>query len=149
MTKEKLVELKERLKYLRTQARDDVANQLDHSRKEGASTAEDSAYGEILDRQRHIEEEIVAISNQINLASIIKVEKTGNKKVDIGSELVVEFNNIRDRFKIVGELEADPLEGKISNESPVGKSLIGKVEGDIIEVQTPVLTMVYKILEII
>ena len=55
----------------------------------------------------------------------------------------------QDKFTIVGELEADPLQGKISNESPVGSALIGKKEGDLVEVKTPVIKMNYKIIEVI
>lgn len=148
MTQEKFNELKNKLEELKTNGREEIANELDKARKEGEYTAEDSSYGGILEKQRRLEEEIAEISNQLKNAVIIEKPKSKGV-IDIGSEVIVEFMGKQDKFTLVGEVEADPANGKISNESPVGKALIGKKEGDVVEVKTPVLNMKYKILEVI
>jgi len=148
LTSEKYEELKMRLDELKTKGREEMADKLDQSRKEGIMSAEDSHYAEILENQRLMEEEIELISDQLKNAEIIEKVKKGGV-VEIGSEVIVEFMGKSDKFMIVGEIEADPSKGKISNSSPVGKELIGKKEGDEVQVKTPVVTMKYKILEII
>lgn len=148
LTSEKYEELKTRLEELKTKGREEMANKLDLSRKEGIMSAEDSHYAEILENQRLMEEEIEQISDQLKNAEIIEKVKKGGV-VEIGSEVIVEFMGKSDKFMIVGEIEADPSKGKISNSSPVGKELIGKKEGDEVQVKTPVVVMKYKILEII
>lgn len=148
LTSEKYEELKTHLEELKTKGREEMANKLDLSRKEGIMSAEDSHYAEILENQRLMEEEIEQISDQLKNAEIIEKVKKGGV-VEIGSEVIVEFMGKSDKFMIVGEIEADPSKGKISNSSPVGKELIGKKEGDVVQVKTPVVVMKYKILEII
>jgi transcription elongation factor GreA len=148
LTSEKYEELKARLEELKTKGREEMANKLDQSRKEGTISAEDSNYSEILENQRLMEEEIEQISEQLKNAEIIEKTKKGGV-VEIGSEVIVEFMGKVDKFMIVGEIEADPSKGKISNSSPVGRELLGKKEGQEFEVKTPVVTMKYKILEII
>lgn len=68
------------------------------------------------------------------LAKVKIVEKPTSQKIDMGSEVVIEMGGKRQRYTIVSSLETDPLQGKISNESPLGKSLIGKTTGDTFEV---------------
>lgn len=150
MTKSKYDQLEAELKEMVTSAREEIANELDMARKEGENTGEDSNYAEILDKQRNLEDNIITVAEQLKNAVIIEQEK--NKKensIQLGSVVIVEFMGKQDKFTIVGELEADPLQGKISNESPVGSALIGKKEGDLVEVKTPVIKMNYKIIEVI
>lgn len=150
MTKSKYDELEEELKELVGHGREEVANELDQARKEGENKGEDSNYGEILDKQRNMEDTIATIAEQLKNAVIIEQEKTKKENiVQLGSVVIVEFMGKQDKFTIVGELEADPLNGKISNESPVGNALMNKKEGDTVEVKTPVVKMKYKIIEVI
>lgn len=82
-------------------------------------------------------------------SAVIVEPKAGNKKVVLGSKVSLKSEAGKTKeFQVVGTVEADPLEGKISDESPIGQALLGKKEGDEVEIQTPADTTVYTIASI-
>ncbi len=99
-----------------------------------------------------IEERMKNIEKVLENAKIIrktsKTPSSHSQKVTIGKTVVVESDGKIDEFTIVGTMEANPSEGKISNESPLGKALIGKKIGETVTVKTPLVTDTYKILKI-
>ncbi len=101
-------------------------------------------------------EELAFIDGRIEelemlLKQVVIIEETGHHKsktVDLGSQVTVRVKGKKEIFTLVGEWEADPVEKKISHESPLGKALFGKVVGDDIEVEAPAGKMVYTVVEI-
>ncbi len=141
LTKEGLEELKQRLDYLIIEKRQEVNENLKHARSLG-DLSENAEYDAAKNEQAQVEAEIVEIEEKIKHHVII--ESGSKHKVSIGSTVEVEYlGEIEDGedakmiVRIVGETEADFAEGKISNESPLGKALIGKKEKDVVKVVTP------------
>ena len=149
LTKEGYKELEERLEYLKTVARVDVANKIEVARSFG-DISENSEYDAAREEEALVEQEIQQITNSLRNAKIISKVKTENGKVAVGCTVEVLDLEYKDELtlKIMGSFEADPTKGLISNESPLGKALIGKVKGDIVEVATPQNVEKYKILSV-
>lgn len=151
ITKEGFEKLKTELEYLKTQKRAEVAEKIRIARGFG-DLSENAEYDEAKAEQAKVETRISEIEIQIKNAEIIKEKKnTKTKTVGIGD--TVKIHDIkRDKemtVSIVGTVEADLTKNKISNESPVGKALIGRKKNDVVEVVTKIGTIEYKILEII
>lgn len=91
-----------------------------------------------------LEEKISKLEDVIRGGQIIKSPTKKCEKIDLGAEVTVEVKGQEDKFVLVGTMEADPALGKISNESPVGRALVGHKEGDKVTVSSPIQT-VYKI----
>lgn len=87
------------------------------------------------------------LENEVRISEVANFVK-GSGVVQMGSKIKVKFNGDEQAFDIVGSNEADPLGGKISNESPIGRALMGKKAGDKVKVDTPSGEKVYKILEV-
>lgn len=141
LTQEGLEELKSRLDYLIVYLRDDVAKKLQHARELG-DLSENAEYDAAKQEEGQVAAEIKEIEEKIKNAVII--EKSGTHKISIGNTVTVEYLGKLDededatmQVTIVGETEADFSKGKISNESPLGKALIGKKEKDTIRFTTP------------
>ncbi len=111
--------------------------------REFGDLAENAEYQSARQEQEKLEARITEIENILQNAQLITRPK-GDSKVHIGSTVTVK-NNDSKQFQVVGTVEADPLNGKISDESPIGKALIGKKLGDEIEIVTPSDTIKYKI----
>lgn len=147
ITLEKFKLLKQHVKELKSIKRKDIADKLSQFR-DSVDLVEDSSYTEILQEQAHLEEEIDQIEFLMQNASIIKERKS--VKIRLGS-LVTMTNMLNRRklqCKIVGPFDVDPINNDISHESPLGKALIGKRKGDIVEIAIPSGISKYKILEI-
>lgn len=114
--------------------------------KEFGDLSENASWDDAKERQAFIEGRIVEIENILKNA--VAIEKGDISKVDIGSTVHVELEGGTQEFQIVGSTEADPAVGKISNESPIGKALIGKKPGDEVEVKVPAGVLTYKISKI-
>lgn len=101
--------------------------------------SENSEYDEAKNEQAQVEERIAKLELMVRNAKIIDESDLNTDVVNIGSTVKVKEmeSGDEDEYTIVGSAEADPLEGKISNESPVGQALIGKIIGDIVEVEVP------------
>lgn len=105
--------------------------------KEQGDLSENAEYDEARDEQRDIEARIQEIQTILQNVEIVGDEKVAKNRISVGSTVTildVEFDE-EDTFKIVGSVEADSMNGKISNESPVGKALIGKKKGDTVDVE--------------
>ncbi len=149
ITYEGLKKLEDELEELKTVKRKEVAKKIAEAREQGdlSENAEyDAAKAEQLEYENRIEE----IEQILKYAEVVVEDEVDLGKVSIGCKVKImdlEYNDEMD-FKIVGSTEADSLKGKISNESPVGKALIGKKTGDTVKVQTQSGTIKYRILNI-
>lgn len=150
LTREGMKKLEEQLEHLKTVRRPEVAEQIKQARAFG-DISENAEYDEAKNDQAKIEGEISAIENTLRVAKLIDDDIVRTDMATIGTSVKVEDVNAGSakQFHIVGSAEADPIERKISNESPVGKALIGHKIGDVVNVNVPNgSTMVLRILEI-
>lgn len=141
--------LEEELQYLKTTKRKEITEKIKLALSFG-DLSENSEYDEAKNDQAFLEGKIAQIENMLKNAVIIDESELKNDVVSVGSKVKVmdyEFDE-EVLFSIVGSAEADPMENKISNESPVGSALIGKKVGDVVEVQVPDGVNKYKILDI-
>jgi transcription elongation factor GreA len=146
ITKKGLEKLKEELAYLKKVKRKEVSERIKKA-LEGGDISESGEYAEAKEEQAFTEGKIAEISNKIKNAVIIESKKEPGV-VDIGSTIFVKFDNDQAQYTIIGSSEANPSEGKISNESPIGKAFLGHEVGDIVEVETPSGLMKYEIVKI-
>ena len=138
LTQEGLAKLGEELEFLKTVRRPQVAERIRQA-KELASTQNNAEYDDAKNEQAFVEGRILTLEKMIQDATIIDEEQAHHaKEVRIGSTVtVVEEKDKKQIFTIVGSAEADPKQGKISNESPVGVALLGKRVGDEVQVSVP------------
>ena len=144
-----LKKLEEELHDLKVVKRKEVAEKIKEAREQG-DLSENAEYDAAKDEQRDIEARIEEIEKILKNAEVFVEEEVDLDKINIGCKvriLDVEENEEL-VYKMVGSTEANSLKGKISNESPVGKALIGAKKGDTVEVETQVGILKYKILEI-
>lgn len=146
LSKKRYEELKKELHILKTVKRREVAERLKQA-KEYGDLSENSEYNEARDEQEQVEKRIFELEELLKNASIIKKSK-GSIRVIVGSSVTVKKDNRIHKYQIVGSSEARPEEGKISNESPLGKAFLGKKVGDLVEVATPRGKEVYQIISI-
>ena len=136
ISKEGLEKYIEELNFLKGEKRTEIAEKIKEAREQG-DLSENAEYDVAKNEQRDIELRIEEIENIIKNAEV--VEKSDLKKGTIGVGSHVKLLYIKENdeveYDIVGASEADSLNGKISNESPLGKELLGKKKGDVIEVQ--------------
>lgn len=142
-TKEGLEEVKRELEKLKT-TRPEAVAKLAEARSMG-DLSENGLYTAAKARLRSMDSRIFQLTMQIRLADVIK---SNINSVGIGTSVEVETNKKKRVFHLVGDYEADPLEGKISQHSPLGKALIGKKVGDTALVKTPTVNVSYQILRI-
>ncbi|NPV44851.1 MAG: transcription elongation factor GreA [Firmicutes bacterium] len=149
LTPEGLKKLEAELEYLKTVKRREVALKIKQAISFG-DISENSEYEEAKNEQAFIEGRIATLEKMLRNAKIIDDMDIGTDVVSIGSRVRVQDMELGDEFvyTIVGSAEADPANYKISNESPVGKALLGKTVNSIVEIDVPVGVIRYKILEI-
>jgi len=148
LTPEGLVRLEEELEYLRTVRRQEVAEKIQQS-KELRSSVISPEYEEAKNEQGFVEGKILEIERVIKNAKIIHHEDINVDFVQVGNEVRVQpQDGSEEYYTIVGSAEAKPGEGRISNESPMGKALLGKRVGDEVEVEAPAGPLKLRILEI-
>jgi transcription elongation factor GreA len=152
LTPEGFAKKQERLEYLRTVKRKEVADYI-HDAKEAGDISESSAYEEAKHEQAKVEGEILELERLLAVAVVMTPDMYGNvegpRVVRIGMQVDVETDNGASRkFKLVETFEADPKSGLISDQSPVGKALMGHKEGDEVSVSTPGGVTSYTILSI-
>ena len=141
--------LEQELQELRTVRRKDVAEKIKEARGQG-DLSENAEYDAAKEEQAEIEARILIIEKMLRNAELIDEDDLDKDSVGIGStvSLLDEEFNEELSFTIVGSLEADPFDGKISNESPLGQALLQKRLGDIVTVDAPDGIIRYKILNI-
>lgn len=146
LSEEGLKKLKQELYELKTKKRQDIARRLEHAKSLG-DLSENAEYQETKEEQSFVEGEIGELEERIRSAILIK-KSTAADRVSIGSTVRVKSPHGEETFMIVGMEESDPVRGKISNESPLGKAFLGRKIGDTAEVKIPAGVTVYTILEI-
>lgn len=146
LTQEGLEKLKKELDYLKNVKRKEVIQRI-QAAKELGDLSENAEYADAKEEQSFIEGRIIEIENILNKSVIISEENRGDM-ITVGSSVVIDCSGKEQRFTIVGSNEADPSKGYISNESPMGKALLGKKVGDVFEVNTPRGPLKCKILKI-
>ena len=144
-----LKKLEEELHDLKVVKRKEVAGKIKEAREQG-DLSENAEYDAAKDEQRDIEARIEEIEKILKNAEVVVEDEVDLDKISVGCKVRVhDFEFDEDiELKLVGSTEANSLEGKISNESPVGKALMGAHKGDIVEVELPSGIMKYKVLEI-
>lgn len=147
MTKEGIAELEQELTNLIAE-RGPIAERIKTAREFG-DLAENAEYSAARQEQERAETRIAEIENILQNATVIKKPK-GDSKVQLGSSVKLKGKDGKVKeFQVVGTVEADPLNGKISDESPIGQALLGKKEGETVEIVTPAATTSYKIADIL
>lgn len=149
LTYEGLKQLEDELQDLKVNRRKQVAQKIKEAREQG-DLSENAEYDAAKDEQRDIEARIEEIDKILKNAEVVVEEDVDVNKINIGCKVIIkdlEFGDVLE-YKIVGSTEANSLKGKISNESPVGKALIGSKRGEVISVETQAGDIQYEILEI-
>lgn len=139
LTAEGVEKYEKRLEYLKTTARTEIAEQIKTARAFG-DLSENAEYDAAKIEQARIEYEIVEIEAMLKNVVLIDEDTLNTNVVDVGSNVTVKMlsaGGMERTFQIVGSAEANPYENRISNESPVGKTLLGHKVGELVEIQTP------------
>jgi len=150
VTKAGLKKLQDELTDCKDGRRKQVAQRLKEAIAYG-DLSENSEYEEAKNEQAFVEGRIAELEIMISHAKIITDDKHGQDSVQIGTTVTVQNITEKDdpeTYTIVGSTEADPMEAKISNESPIGAALLGRVKGDEVQVKVPAGVFEYKILKI-
>lgn len=138
LTKDGVKKLEEKLDYLKTTRRQEVADRIREAISLG-DLSENSEYDDAKNEQAFVEGEIASIEHTLRHAEIVDEDSVGSSNVMVGS--VVKLKNRATgaelTYTIVGSDEADPFKGRISNESPIGSALMNKKKGDSVEVDVP------------
>ena len=149
LTQAGLEELKAELKELRTTGRTDIAEKIKEAKSFG-DLSENSEYDEAKSDQGKLEARIAEIEYMLQHVRIVDEDSLSTETVHVGSKVLIydaEFDENLE-YQIVGFPQADPVKNKISDESPVGKALLGHKIGDVVEAETPTGIAKFKILEI-
>jgi transcription elongation factor GreA len=138
LTKSGLDELKGKIEHLSTVRRREVAERIKEAREFG-DIAENSEYDDAKNEQAMLEKQISDLEEKLRSARLIDEKNVGTDAVMVGVVVHVKDQKTdkSTKFKIVGSSEADPAEQKLSNESPVGKALMGRKRGDVVSVPVP------------
>lgn len=144
-----LKQYEDELQNLKVFKRKEVAQKIKEAREQG-DLSENAEYDAAKDEQRDIEARIEELEKLLKNAEVVVEDEIDLEKISIGCQVKVydiDFDEEME-FKIVGSTEANSLQNKISNESPVGKALLGRKVGDVVDVETQVGVIQYKVLEI-
>lgn len=149
LTPEGYEKFEKELKHLKTVKRREIAQRIKQARSFG-DISENSEYDDAKNEQAFIEGRIKDLENMLRHAKIINDEEIETNSVSVGTRVkLLDVENDEElEYVIVGSAESDPLDHKISNESPVGQAIIGHQVGDVVEVAVPDGVIEYKILEI-
>ena len=149
LTDEGLKKLEEELEQLKTVTRKEVADKIKVALSFG-DLSENSEYDEAKNEQALVESRIAQIEAMLKNVKILDEDELTNDMVSIGSKVKLFDKEYNEEviYQIVGSTEADPVQGRISDESPVGKFVLGHKVGDVVEVETPGGISIYEVLEI-
>ncbi len=151
VTKEGLAKLHEELEYLRNDKRREIASRIKEAISYG-DLSENSEYEEAKNEQAFVEGRILELEDKVKYARIIE-EKSQVATVQLGTQVTIVNINQKgskgEEYIIVGSTEADPLQNKISNESPVGAALLEHKKGDIVKVNAPSGILEYEIIALV
>jgi len=147
LTKKGFKKLKKELKYLKNDKKKEIAQRLKKAAAFG-DLSENSAYDDAKEAKSALTARIMELENILENAEIVEKDKNINK-VQVGSivtlEVIAKNKDHKEKYEIVGAEESDPLEGKISYESPLGEKLTGKRVGDVVEINKGTNKFKYKI----
>lgn len=149
LTYEGLKKYEEELEHLKVVTRKEIAQKIKEARAQG-DLSENAEYDAAKDEQRDVEARIEELEKILKNAEVVVEDEVDLDRINIGCRVLIkdlEFDEELE-YKIVGSTEANSLKGKISNESPVGKALIGAKKGETVEVETPAGVLRYEVLEI-
>jgi transcription elongation factor GreA len=149
LTQEGLKKLEEELEFLKSVKRREVAERIKVAIGYG-DISENSEYEDAKNEQAFIEGRIITLEKMLRNARIINSDDVDTNTVSVGSVVILEDMEFSDtvEYTIVGSAESDPLQNKISNESPVGRGILGKQKGSIVDVNVPAGVIQYKIVDI-
>lgn len=149
LTQEGLKKLEEELEYLKSVKRREVAERIKVAIGYG-DISENSEYEDAKNEQAFVEGRVITLEKMLRNARIINNEEVDINTVSIGSVVVLKDLEFGDtvEYSIVGTAESDPFQNKISNESPVGKAILGKKKGSTVDVTVPAGTIQYQIIDI-
>ena len=148
LTREGLKKLQDELEYLKTVKRQEVADRL-HAAMDEGDIDENAEYDEAKNEQAFVEGRILTIEAMLKNYVLIDETAKETDEVMLGSTVtVVEGDNAPEKYHLVGAAEADPSKGRISNESPLGRSLIGRRVGDTVQVSAPAGLLTFRITKI-
>ena len=149
MSSERYEALKDELHYLKTVREKEVADQIKEARSFG-DLSENSEYDEAKNEQGKLYSRIAELENILANCSVITEEESDSNTVRIGSKITVKDVelDIEESYQVVGSQEADPMNGRISEESPFGKALLGKAVGETVIVEAPAGNIEYEIIGI-
>ena len=144
-----LKQYEDELQNLKVFRRKEVAQKIKEAREQG-DLSENAEYDAAKDEQRDIEVRIEELEKLLKNAEVVVEDEIDLEKISVGCQVkVLEMDEDEEmEFRIVGSTEANSLQNKISNESPVGHALLGKKVGDVVDVETQVGVIQYKVLEI-
>ena len=147
LTSDGFLELEEELNELKNVRRPKVIEAIKDARSQG-DLSENADYDAARNEQAEVEGRIKELEFMLANATII--EKTNSHIVDVGSTVTIKYvdDDEEEVYHIVGRMEADPFENKISNESPIGKAIINKSEGDTVEISSPTGSYQIKIVSV-
>lgn len=138
--------MQDELEDRKTKIRQMIADAIKEAKEQG-DLSENAEYSEAKHQQNENDARIAELEGILK-DSVVAAKQKSSSSVGIGSKLAVKMNGKELHFEIVGSNEVDPAQGKISNESPLGKEFIGKGKGDKVEVVTPSGTVKYEIVSI-
>ncbi|MDQ4019919.1 MAG: transcription elongation factor GreA [Actinomycetota bacterium] len=149
LTPEGLQKLKDEIEYLTGDKRREVAERIKHAREFG-DISENSEYDDAKNEQAMLEQRIAQLEERLKRARLIEKEDVPKGIVAIGTRVRLRDLDANEtvEYEIVGSAEANPAERKLSNESPVGKAIIGRKKGEVVEVAAPRGSLKYKIMDI-
>jgi len=149
LTPEGLEKLKEEIQYLTTDKRREVAERIKHAREFG-DISENSEYDDAKNEQAMLEQKIVQLEERLRRARVIEAEDVPKGIVAVGTRVRLKDVDANEtiEYHIVGSAEANPAEYKLSNESPVGKAIMGHKKGETVEVAAPRGSLKFKIMDI-
>ena len=147
LTKKGFEDLKKEYDDMLEKKRPEVVERLSSAREMG-DLSENAEYTAAREELAFIDGRLEELEELLRQAELIADGKHATHAVDLGSQVVVKIGEKKETFTVVGEWEADPVEKKISHESPLGKALLGKSVGDEIHVEAPAGKMTYKIISI-
>lgn len=149
LTAEGLKNLENELQDLKINRRKEIAEKIKEARGQG-DLSENAEYDAAKEEQAEVETRILNIEKMLRNVEVINQNKIDRNKINLGSKIKLidlEFNK-QLNYTVVGSTESDPANGKISNESPIGRALIGHSAGDIVNVNSPSGIVRYEVLEI-
>ena len=149
LTKEGYEKLKQEIDFLSTEKRREVADRIRVAREFG-DIAENSEYDDAKNEQAMLEHKIMQLEERLLSARVISKKEISKDTVSVGARVTIRDIAARKSFeyRIVGSAEANPAENKLSNESPVGKAIMGRKKGETVEVAAPRGKLKFKIMDI-